>query len=127
VLFGAAASPLIILAIPAAVLTGMAFAGPIAAFSATQKTPNRFATIFRFGITPLFLFSGTFFPIDQLPLVVRPIAWVTPLWHGVELSRTFALGTVQPLAAIVHLAVLGAYIAAGTAAALVTFRRALVE
>ena len=57
-------SPLIVLAIPAAVLTGMAFAGPIAAFSATQKTPDKFTAIFRFGITPLFLFSGTFFPID---------------------------------------------------------------
>ena len=53
------------LAIPAAVLTGMAFAGPIAAFAATQKTPDRFSTIFRFGITPLFLFSGTFFPITH--------------------------------------------------------------
>ena len=64
---GRAESPLVVLAIPAAVLTGMAFAGPIAAFSATQKNPNRFATIFRFGITPLFLFSGTFFPVSSLP------------------------------------------------------------
>ena len=53
----------IVLAIPAAVLTGMAFAAPIAAFAATQRTPDRFNAIFRFGITPLFLFSGTFFPI----------------------------------------------------------------
>src|SRR4029453_12867280 len=73
VLFGAAEWPLIILGIPAAVLTGMAFAGPIAAFSATQKTPNRFATIFRFGITPLFLFSGTFFPISSLPPIAPPV------------------------------------------------------
>src|SRR5262245_53111915 len=81
VLFGAALSPLIVLAIPAAVLTGMAFAGPIAAFSATQKTPNRFATIFRFGITPLFLFSGTFFPIGSLPPVAQAVAWVTPFYQ----------------------------------------------
>ena len=65
VAFGAAESPLIVLAIPAAILTGMAFAAPIAAFSATQKTPDRFSTIFRFGITPLFLFSGHVLP-DQL-------------------------------------------------------------
>lgn len=127
VLFGAAASPLVILAVPVAALTGLAFAAPIVAFSATQRTPDRFNALFRFGITPLFLFSGTFFPISNLPVQLQPIAWLAPLWHGVELSRTFALGTVQPLAAIVHLAVLGAYIAAGTAAALVTFRRALVE
>ena len=55
----------------AAVLTGMAFAAPIAAYSATQKNPNRFATIFRFGITPLFLFSGTFFPVSSLPPLCR--------------------------------------------------------
>ena len=66
-LFGAAASPLIVLGIPAAVLTGMAFAAPIAAFSATQRTPEKFNVVFRFGITPLFLFSGTFFPISNLP------------------------------------------------------------
>ena len=45
----------------------MAFAGPIAAFAATQNNPNKFTAIFRFGITPLFLFSGTFFPISSLP------------------------------------------------------------
>ena len=61
-LFGAADSPLIVLAIPAAVLTGLAFAAPIAAFSATQRTPEKFAAMFRFGITPLFLFSGHVLP-----------------------------------------------------------------
>ena len=70
-------------AIPAAVLTGLAFAAPIAAFTATQKTPNKFAAIFRFGITPLFLFTGTFFPIERLPAFLQPIAWLTPLCHGV--------------------------------------------
>ena len=87
-------------AIPAAVLTGMAFAGPIAAFAATQKTPNRFATIFRFGITPLFLFSGTFFPIDTLPAFLQALAWLTPLYHGVALTRGLSLGTTgdEPLA-----------------------------
>ena len=59
------------LCVPAAVLTGMAFAGPIAAFSATQHNPNRFTNIFRFIITPLFLFSGTFFPISSLPAASR--------------------------------------------------------
>ena len=71
VLFGAAESPLVVFAIPAAVLTGMAFAAPIAAFSATQRTVEKFNAIFRFGITPLFLFSGTFFPVEQLPVRAR--------------------------------------------------------
>jgi lipooligosaccharide transport system permease protein len=104
VLFGAAQSPLILLAIPAAVLTGMAFAAPIAAFSATQKNPNKFAAIFRFGITPLFLFSGTFFPISSLPSALQVLAWLTPLYHGVALTRSLSLGTIanDPGGAAVH-------------------------
>ena len=114
-LFGAAASPLILLAIPAAVLTGMAFSAPIAAFSATQRTPEKFNAVFRFGITPLFLFSGTFFPISNLPAQLQPIAWLSPLWHGVELSRGLALGTIgaDPVRAVAHVAVLAAVFVAG--------------
>jgi lipooligosaccharide transport system permease protein len=129
VLFGAAASPLVVLAIPAAVLTGMAFATPIAAFSATQKTPDRFAAIFRFGITPLFLFSGTFFPLNSLPAFLQPLAWLTPLYHGVALTRGLSLGTIvdDPLSAVVHLVVLLAFIAVGTWAAIQTIERRLVR
>ena len=128
VLFGAAESPLVVLAIPAAVLTGMAFAAPIAAFSATQKTPNKFNAISRFGITPLFLFSGTFFPLESLPEALRPLAWVTPLYHGAALTRGLSLGTAldDPALAIIHVLVLTACIAAGTAAAIHTIERRLV-
>jgi lipooligosaccharide transport system permease protein len=122
-------SPLVVLAIPAATLTGLAFAAPIAAFSATQKTPERFAAIFRFGITPLFLFSGTFFPVESLPDVVRPIAWVTPLYHGSSLTRGLALGTLldDPLLALVHVLVLVACTAAGTWAMVRLIERRLVR
>jgi lipooligosaccharide transport system permease protein len=128
-LFGAAASPLIVLAIPAAVLTGLAFASPIAAFSATQRTPEKFNAVFRFGITPLFLFSGTFFPISNLPAAIQPIAWLSPLWHGVELSRRLALGTIgeAPLLALAHVAVLVAIFVAGYAWASRTVERRLVR
>ena len=51
--------------------------------------------IFRFGLVPLFLFSGTFFPISQLPDWLEPLAWVTPLWHGVELCRGLATGDID--------------------------------
>ena len=88
-----------------AVLTGMAFAAPIAAFSATQKTPDKFNALFRFVITPLFLFSGTFFPVESLPLFLQPIAWLTPLWHGVSLTRALSWGRSRedPVLALVHL------------------------
>ena len=127
VAFGFVASPLGVLGIGASVLTGLAFAAPITAFAAGQRNDQAFNVIFRFFITPLFLFSGTFFPIEQLPIVIRPIAWLSPSWHGVELARGLALGGLDPLGAIVHLGVLGAYIAVGVAAALITFRRALTR
>jgi lipooligosaccharide transport system permease protein len=129
VLFGAATSPLVLLAIPAAVLTGMAFAAPIAAFSATQKTPERFSTIFRFGITPLFLFSGTFFPLSSLPGFLQPLAWLTPLYHGVALTRGLSLGTSldDPVAAVAHIVALAAFLAIGTWAMIRTVERRLVR
>jgi lipooligosaccharide transport system permease protein len=128
-LFGAAASPLIVLAIPVGVLTGLAFAGPIAAFSATQRTVEKFNAVFRFGITPLFLFSGTFFPIDSLPAFLQPVAWLTPLYHGVALSRGLSLGTAaqEPFLMLAHAAILVAFAAAGAWAAVRTFERKLVR
>jgi lipooligosaccharide transport system permease protein len=126
-LFGAVRSPLAVLAIPVATLTGLAFATPIVAFAATQKTMNKFSYLFRFGITPLFLFSGTFFPIEQLPAAIQPLAWLTPLYHGVALCRALALGTIgaDPAIALVHLAVLIGFIVAGLVATMLTFEHRL--
>jgi lipooligosaccharide transport system permease protein len=99
---GAAHSPAIVLAIPAAILTGLAFATPIAAFTARLKRTEYFNMLFRFVITPLFLFSGTFFPVDQLPTFLQPIALLTPLYHGVALTRGLALETIGPLEIAIH-------------------------
>ncbi len=129
VAFGASKSALVVLAVPSAVLTGLAFATPIMAFTATQRTPDRFATLFRFGVTPLFLFSGTFFPIESLPSFLQPVAWLSPLWHGVELCRELMLGTVgeTPLLALVHALVLVTIAAIGVAVALRTVEARLVK
>ena len=93
--FGAITSPTAIFAWPAAILTGVAFAMPMAAWTATQQNEKSFSVIFRFIITPLFLFSGTFFPIEQLPQFFQTLAWFTPLFHGVALTRALAIG--QPI------------------------------
>ena len=129
VVLGAAHSPLVVLGIPVAVLTGMAFAAPIAAFSATQRTPNRFNVIFRFGITPLFLFSGTFFPIESLPAALQPIAWVSPLWHGVDLTRGIVLGTIDqhPAVMLAHVVVLATIVTVFTWATVRMIERRLVR
>jgi lipooligosaccharide transport system permease protein len=129
VLFGAAHSPLVLLGIPVAVLTGMAFAAPIAAFSATQRTPNRFNVIFRFGITPLFLFSGTFFPITQLPTFLQGVAWLSPLWHGVDLTRGLVLGTFvdNPPVMLAHVVILSVIVVVSSWATIVLIERRLIR
>lgn len=118
-------SPLVLLAIPAAVLTGLAFAAPIMAYAVTLKSSSSFNVVFRFGITPLFLFSGVFFPITSLPPWLQQLAWFTPLFHGVELVRGLTLNMVDSPAWLIHLAYLVATVTIGTLAALVTFRRRL--
>jgi lipooligosaccharide transport system permease protein len=115
-----------VLALPSAVLTGLAFSTPIVAFAATQEKDAAFAVIYRFGVVPLFLFSGIFFPITRLPGWLQPVAWATPLYHGVAMSRAFVLGGAPLGASIVHAAYLVALIVAGYAVATVTYRRRLV-
>ena len=124
--FGAVESPWGILAIPVAVLVGLAFALPLAAWAAHTETEVSFVAIFRFVILPMFLFSGTFFPIENLPRALELLAYLTPVWHGVDLCRQLTLGNVELLSALGHVAYLLAIIAAGLAAAHYTYRKRLV-
>jgi lipooligosaccharide transport system permease protein len=124
--FGTVHSVLAIAALPAAVATGLAFTVPIAAFAASQQNDTGFTTIYRFGLIPLFLFSGTFFPVSLLPGWLQPVAAVTPLYHGVALCRGLVLGHIGAWAALGHLAYLAAAIALGFRLALGTYRRRLV-
>lgn len=113
-LFGAVRGPGVLAAWVFAVLCGMAFSAPLVAFSATQEQEGgAFSAIFRFVVLPMTLFSGTFFPISQLPRAVQPLAWISPLWHGTELARGAALGTLQPVAAAGHLGYLVALLMVG--------------
>ena len=123
--FGATRSAWVVLAWPAATLTGLAFAAPIAAWAVTVTTENSFAYMFRFGMMPLMLFSGTFFPLSQLPGWLRLFAYVTPLWHGVNLCRMLSLGHLDPPVALVNVAYLAAVAAAGIWAGARTYRRRL--
>ena len=118
--FGAVASWWGILVVPVAVLIGTAFSMPMAALAARVEDDRTFVTIFRFLIVPMFLFSGTFFPISQLPLGFELIAYVTPIWHGVELCRGLMLGTIELLPALGHTA----YLLAWTIGGLLVARRA---
>lgn len=124
--FGAFRSAWVVACLPVAVLTGLAFAAPLDAFAVTrQKSDQSFNVIFRFGMIPLFLFSGTFFPINQLPGWLRPVAYVTPLWHGVALCRSLSLGQVGLLGTLGHAAYLVAVVLVGLLAGELTYRRRL--
>ncbi len=109
-LLGVMHGPGVLVALVFAVLCGMAFSAPLVAFSAAQENEGAaFTAVFRFVVVPMTLFSGTFFPISQLPGVIQPLAWISPLWHGTELVRGAALGTVALWPAVGHAAYLTAY------------------
>jgi len=121
--FGVVHSASAVFALPVAVLTGLAFSAPVMAYAATLKASGNFNVLFRFVITPLFLFSGVFFPISRLPDWLEPLPWLTPLFHGVALTRALTLDTIESPVWGVHLAYLLAMVAAGTFAAVRTFER----
>jgi lipooligosaccharide transport system permease protein len=118
-------APATVLVLLVAVLMGLAFSAPILAYAATLKNGNNFNVLFRFIITPLFMFSGVFFPIDRLGWPVQWIAQASPLFHGVQLVRGLTLGTLSISAAAIHLTYLLLLLIAGFAAARYTFRRKL--
>ncbi len=123
--FGTIGSPWAVLLLPAAVLTGMAFAAPVAAWAVTLARETPFNYLFRFGAVPMMLFSATFFPVTQLPGWLRPVAYATPLWHGVALCRGLSLGGLDAGDAAVHVAYLAVLAGAGLAAGARTYRRRL--
>ena len=98
VLFGAVPSALGWLSIGSATLTGMAIGVLISTYTSTiEEDRGQMAMLQRFGIMPLFLFSGTFFPLEQLPVWLQPLGWASPLWHGTELGRVLTYGATEPI------------------------------
>ncbi|MCP3800952.1 ABC transporter permease [Allokutzneria sp. A3M-2-11 16] len=121
--FGGVQGPSVIVSLLVSVLAGLAFAAPIVAFAATiENEGQQFNLLFRFVVMPMTLFAGTFFPVSQLPVFVQPLAWITPLWHGTELSRGAAFGTLEVLPALGHLAYLLVWVVVGLVLARKYFR-----
>jgi lipooligosaccharide transport system permease protein len=104
-----------VLAIPVAGLCAAAFCAPLAAYSVMLDSDLSFPLIMRIGVLPLFLFSGTFYPISQLPDVLQPVVQLSPLYHAVELARAATTGTFDLGPDLAHFAVLVAFILAGLA------------
>ncbi|WP_144123978.1 ABC transporter permease [Catellatospora sichuanensis] len=123
--FGVATSPLAALVLPAAALTGFAFAMPVTAWAVTLPDVRPVQTLFKWVVMPLYLFSGTFFATTQLPEAAQHLVALTPLWHGVELCRTLTLGTATWAGSLTHTAYLSAMALAGYLIARRNFRRHL--
>jgi lipooligosaccharide transport system permease protein len=113
-------------ALPVAVVGGMAFASCTFAFAARLDNDRGLTLFFRFVISPMMLFAGTFFPIDQLPGWLEPVAWVTPLWHTVDACRSLALGTASLGSVLGHVAYVTVWLVVGYVLAVRVLRRRMV-
>ncbi|HEX3680340.1 MAG TPA: ABC transporter permease [Galbitalea sp.] len=111
-LFGAVASALGVLSILTALLTGLSVGLIIMASMARVEDDRGQPALFqRFGVMPMFLFSGTFFPLSHLPIYLQWIGWISPLWHGTQLGRDLSYGMSEPawlvVAHVVYLVAIG--------------------
>ena len=109
------------------VLLGLAFAAPVYALSARLPDESGFSLVFRLGVIPMFLFSGAFFPVSNLDAPLEALAKLTPLWHGVDLTRMLVLGRVDGPMALVHVGYLLAMTLVGWVLATRSLRRRLVD
>jgi lipooligosaccharide transport system permease protein len=110
-------------ALVCAVLCGMAFGAPLMAFAASQESEGgAFSAIFRFVVLPMTLFSGTFFPVAQLPWAIQLLAFVSPLWHGTELVRAASVGPLSWWPAVGHVGYLTGWLVLGALLCVWRFR-----
>ncbi|GIH03243.1 transport permease protein [Rhizocola hellebori] len=112
-LFGAVHSPWVVVTPLICALLALSTAAPISAFSAGLENDSYFSLLFRFVVIPSTLFAGVFFPVDQLPLFGRLLAYASPLWHGVVLCRSAMLGVATPWPIWVHVGYLLTFAALG--------------
>lgn len=124
-MFGASPSPWGWVSALVATVAALSFGLPLMAYAASiTQDKGQFALVQRFIVMPLFLFSGTFFPLDTLPLAVRWIGWISPVWHGTELGRVFTYGMDEdPLLTITH----GVFLVAAAVVGWVLVRRQFVK
>ena len=120
--FGLAASPIVVLALPVAFLVGLAFAAVGLIMTVLAKNWDFFSFYMTLIMTPMTMISGVFFPAEQLPRPVLAVAQALPLYHGVELVRPLVAGRL-PDGIALHVGVLLAYAAIGYAIAIRIARR----
>jgi lipooligosaccharide transport system permease protein len=115
-----------VLALLAVLLVTVAYAAPMFGIAARVETDTSFTLVFRLVVVPMFLFSGTFFPIEQLPGWLQPVAYVVPLWHASSFARDATLGTMSWWPDLLHLGYLLLCVALGLWFAERSLRRRMV-
>jgi lipooligosaccharide transport system permease protein len=106
--FGLAASPIVLLALPAAFLVGLAFASLGLIMTVSARNWDFFSYYMTLIMTPMMMISGVFFPAERLPGWLQGVAQALPLWHGVALVRPLVAGR-WPSDPVLHAGVLIAY------------------
>ncbi len=117
------------LIVPTAILGGAAF-GAVILFAAAkiEKDDQFFNILGRLVIMPMFLFSGTFFPLSSMPIYLQPIGWVSPLWHATELGREAAFDYgISNFMVIVHIVVLATLVVVGLILSMRQFEKRLAK
>jgi len=94
-LFGLVDSPWIIFLIPLLFISGLIFAELSVIVAAIVPGIESFNYFYTIVMTPMFLFSGIFFPLDTLPPIISKIAFFTPLYHLVNICRSFSSGILK--------------------------------
>ncbi len=125
--FGVLESPRSWLAIFTAVMAGAAFGAMMQALAGLLENENIFFTVLnRFVIMPLFLFSGTFYPLTNMPIYLQWIGWISPLWHATELGRWLTYGhEISTQMLYVHFVFLNSLLLIGVIASRRIFTRRL--
>ena len=125
--FGVLESPRAWLAIFTAVMAGAAFGAFMQALAGLMENENLFFTLVeRFIIMPLFLFSGTFYPLSSMPVFLQWIGWISPLWHATELGRWLTYGSeISTQMLFVHFIFLNSIFVAGIIASRRIFTKRL--
>jgi lipooligosaccharide transport system permease protein len=125
--FGVLESPRAWLAIFTAVMAGAAFGALMQALAGMLENEDIFFTVLqRFVIMPLFLFSGTFYPLTNMPIFLQWIGWISPLWHATELGRWLTYGhEISSLMLYTHFIFLNSLLVFGVIASRRIFTRRL--
>ena len=128
-LFGVLKAPHAWLAIPAGVLAGAAFGAVMLAIAGNAKNEDHFFTfVGRFILQPMFFLSGTFFPLDSIPIYLRWIGWISPLWHATDLGRYLTYGhEISFSLEMIHVLYLFAMLVIGLAFAFRAFEKRLAK